>query len=72
MEEGSHIGDCGHMTPDAVPQTWGYTGDCGCVSQVQEMGGVLTWRLWTCETTYMNWEGLHPGERGPVTLLQNL
>ena len=36
------------------------------------MGGVLAGSLGTCETRYMKWEGLNPGERGHVTLLQDL
>ena len=31
VQEGSHIGDCSHVTPDAEPETWGHSGDCGCV-----------------------------------------
>ena len=25
------VGDCGHVTPGAAPETWGHTGDCGRV-----------------------------------------
>lgn len=31
------------------------------------MGVMLTWRMLTCETRCMNWEGLPPGEREHVT-----
>ena len=77
VEEGSHIGDCGHVTPGAVPETWVshwrlWMFPQSPVSQAQEMGGMLTWRLWTCDTRCMTWEGLHPGERGCVTPLQGL